>query len=480
MTMTLDADIAVVGAGPAGCALAIRLTQLGWRVLLLERSALPRRQSGQSLTPGVRLQLAQLGLDGLLRQCGARPAPRSRVRWQGVEAEDRVMAQDPPLLIDRGRFDGLLRGAAAGVGVRLLCPAVLIDRHPTPEGWILAIGDAAGERRVSVATLVDATGRAGLLARARTACGPATLALYADWRGPVFPDLPCIDTGPEHWAWGLPREDGLFSTLVFVDPDAMPRRAGLEAFLRRLLAASPLLGDFAAATPVGPVRAVDATAYRADAVNGPGWIAVGDAAMALDPLSSSGVQKAIRTALAAAIVLNTRLRRPEAAALADRFYADDVRDGAEQHQRWTDGFFAAVRQSVASPSDDAPFGRGTFWHRRSGRMAALAAAPPTPHSAVLYPDQPLTLAPTARLATTSCLVGDFVEERVALHHPALGRPVAWLAGVELAPLMSALPAVTNRRALIADWSITLGPQRAASLVGWLTGHDILQAACAER
>lgn len=471
--MSLRADIAVVGAGPAGCALAIRLTQMGWRVLLLERSALPRRQSGQSLTPGVRPQLAQLGLDGLLGLCGAHPAPRSRVRWQGVEAEDRVMAQDPPLLIDRGRFDGLLRGAAAGVGVRLLCPAALIDRRPTPEGWTLVIGDAEGDRRVSVTTLVDATGRAGLLARARTARGPATLALYADWRGAVVPNQPCIDTGPEHWAWGLPRDDGLFSTLAFVDPDAVPRRAELDAFLRRLLAASPLLGDFAAATTVGPVRAVDATAYRADAVSGPGWIAVGDAAMALDPLSSSGVQKAIRTALAAAIVINTRLRRPQAAALADRFYADDVRDGAEQHQRWTDSFFAAAARQSANASDGGFSDGGTFWRRRAG---GLAAEPPPPRPTALDPDQPLALAPAARLAATSCLVGDFVEERLALHHPALGRPVAWLAGVELAPLMAALPPAANTRALIADWSTALGPQRAAGLVGWLTGHGILQAA----
>jgi hypothetical protein len=217
---------------------------------------------------------------------------------------------------------------------------------------------------------------------------------------------------------------------------------------------------------------VDATAYRADAVSGPGWIAVGDAAMALDPLSSSGVQKAIRTALAAAIVINTRLRRPQAAALADRFYADDVRDGAEQHQRWTDSFFAAAaRQSAISLSDG-----GTFWRRRAG---GLAAEPPPPQPAALDPDQPLALAPAARLAATSCLVGDFVEERLALHHPALGRPVAWLAGVELAPLMTALPPVANTRALIADWSTTLGPQRAAGLVGWLTGHGILQAASAE-
>lgn len=55
---------------------------------------------------------------------------------------------------------------------------------------------------------------------------------------------------------------------------------------------------------------------------GAGDLAVGDAALALDPLSSQGVAAALRGAAQAAAVVHTRLRAPEHAALANAFYRD--------------------------------------------------------------------------------------------------------------------------------------------------------------
>lgn len=61
-----DTDVLILGAGPAGLAAALRLQQLGYRVAVCDRSALPRPQIGESLTPGLNNLLDFLGMADLL------------------------------------------------------------------------------------------------------------------------------------------------------------------------------------------------------------------------------------------------------------------------------------------------------------------------------------------------------------------------------------------------------------------------------
>ena len=60
----IDADVIVVGAGPAGSATATHLARHGLRVSLLEKSRFPREKvCGDGLTPRGTRQLIRLGID---------------------------------------------------------------------------------------------------------------------------------------------------------------------------------------------------------------------------------------------------------------------------------------------------------------------------------------------------------------------------------------------------------------------------------
>ena len=60
----IDADVIVVGAGPAGSATATHLARRGLRVSLLEKSRFPREKvCGDGLTPRGTRQLIRLGID---------------------------------------------------------------------------------------------------------------------------------------------------------------------------------------------------------------------------------------------------------------------------------------------------------------------------------------------------------------------------------------------------------------------------------
>src|SRR5262249_51656162 len=150
----------------------------------------------------------------------------------------------------------------------------------------------------------------------------------------------------------------------------------------------------------------------------PTRIAIGDAAIAIDPISSSGVQKAIQTALSGAIVVNTLLRRPESTEPALSFYIAQLAAASERHRRWAAGHYG----EVALGNDHR------FW--RDGATAVDAAAPSpvrTVNSRALL-TTPVELSHELKFVRTPCLQGDFVRVASALQHPALGGPVVFLSG----------------------------------------------------
>jgi flavin-dependent dehydrogenase len=427
------ADVAVVGGGPAGAVAAIRLADLGHRVILLERAPFPRHHVGEALGPGVKAQLGLLGLADLAERTGGLAFGGSMLRW-GTERWEARPAHPDAVAVDRARFDAALLDEAARRGAVVLQPAKARRAVRTKTGWRIEV--EAGERRHAVACrfLVDASGRSGFLDRRRRRGAPRTFALHAYWHGRV-PVRPAVAAGADHWLWASPVPGLGCSIMTFVDKDGLRRRrADLEGGYRADLAAAGLLGAGAAAA--GAVRVHDAAAYEAAICAGADWLKIGEAAFALDPLSSSGVQKAIATALLGAVVVNTVLRRPADAAAALDFYRDEQRRTAEQHQVWAGGVYREHRRHA-----DAP-----FWAARAA--AAAEEEPPSPQPAApLRADERLALAPDARFEEVATVGAEFIEPRLGIVHPAASRPIAFVGDIALAPILRRhLPATAGELA----------------------------------
>src|ERR1700755_2516736 len=100
--------------------------------------------------------------------------------------------------------------------------------------------------------------------------------------------MPRIEAGRDAWYWGVPLPDGTYNTLVFIEPEEFRCGAGAtltERFLR-LLGASDLMDNCADAELVVPPHAIDATAYLSNEPVTMNRIEIGDAAVAIDPISS--------------------------------------------------------------------------------------------------------------------------------------------------------------------------------------------------
>ena len=459
------ASVCVMGGGPAGSTFAARMAQLGHDVQLIESAVFPRPHLGESLSPGVLPLLAATGASEAVGKAGFRPVHRVMVTWDG-DLRIREDQREQGLLVDRGSFDRVLIDRARELGVRILQPARVSERRCQDGVWTVTVETAGEIQDLRADFLADARGRAGAGAWRKRAAGPATLALYAYWRGEALPEQPSIEAGPDAWYWGVPLPDGTYNSLAFVDAKQFhsTRDGPLAARFHRLLERSGLMAGLAGARMTGPVQAIDATPYVSESGVTPVSIAVGEAALALDPISSSGVQKALQSALAAAVVANTLLRRPASASAAMGFYESSLHDASARHSRWTAGHYATAARHRASK----------FWKERATPVAQDTSHPsPVTANAEALATWRVELSHELAVEDLPCIEDDFVVLKSALRHPGLETPVAFLGDHALAPLIRRVRPGSTPLQIAQAWSDDMPLKSALSIAIWLLNAGIL-------
>jgi flavin-dependent dehydrogenase len=327
--MAHETDVLIAGGGPAGCIAALGLVGLGHRVRLITR---PRRSSVEGLAERVLRALEASGCRRAVAAVG--PAVRREASWNGA-----TTTANREWVVARERFDAALLEDAAAAGVEIVADRITqIDR--TGDGWLAQTGDG---QRWSSGYLVEARGRRAPGRRMR---GPATTALGRLFEGVPRRARTAIAGFRRGWAWYASTGNAAAAVQIVLPSAApLPKRPGLPALFEGLLdEIGPARDWLGAGQAVGDVFARHADASRAHAPMEDGLIRVGDAALAMDPLSGHGVFEAIASARAVAPVINTILRRPDDAGLARAFYEERVRLAFERFARIGRDFYALERR----------------------------------------------------------------------------------------------------------------------------------------
>ncbi|RMH13238.1 MAG: hypothetical protein D6701_12520, partial [Gemmatimonadetes bacterium] len=326
---TADAAVLVVGAGPSGAALALRLARAGVEVALVERRRHPRdKPCGECLNPGAVEQLRRLGLDTAVRE-RLEPAP---LRGWCLRAERGHRAlglfgerAGPGWAVPRRALDALLAEAAVDAGARLVAPATAEGVEPAPEGPgsppRVTVRHRDGRLSVHRPRLV--VGADGLRTRVGRALdgGPrpgrlrkASLTCRVEGAGPER-DVGHLVLG-DGWTVGLAAvhaRDPLWNATVVVDPLRWSRALAADpaALHRERLEAA----GFAWVQPprvVGGPWASGPFHMPARRAVGDGMLLVGDAAGYFDPLTGQGIYRALLSAELAAPVVVAALAQPGA------------------------------------------------------------------------------------------------------------------------------------------------------------------------
>lgn len=111
-----------------------------------------------------------------------------------------------------------------------------------------------------------------------------------------------VEAAPNGWWYAARLPSEVLVAAFFTDADLLPRRShNPEVMWTSLLGSAPLsAAALAGQTPRSLPKLVAAASWRRERVAGDRWVAVGDAAMAFDPLSGQGIYRALESGMLAA------------------------------------------------------------------------------------------------------------------------------------------------------------------------------------
>src|SRR5215813_5998857 len=336
---SIDADVAIAGAGPAGAAIACHFSRAGFRVVMIEQRRFPRdKVCGDFVGPAALQELDQLGILSERSVANATRIRSGALYINGEKIADRPFPhigglRDYGLCVPRVVLDEAIVNAAVVAGASLIEGARVLTYEEDTTGVTIFYKRATSQKRVRTRLLIGADGSSSLVSRTLRAAKPRRrdliVAVRAYFEGvegrqdqaDIYLNARCFPgyywlfptgTNTANVGVGMPLEvcagieerqlGRLLSQLIESDP-AIGRRL-VNARLSHRTAGWPL----AIFNPRLPIIA-DRVAL------------IGDAAGFINPLSGEGIQYALRSARWCSEALRDVLSGDKLAALELRPYA---------------------------------------------------------------------------------------------------------------------------------------------------------------
>jgi hypothetical protein len=370
----LTFDVAVIGAGPAGAVAAALLRKAGRSVLVLERQHFPRFSIGESLLPQSMTYLEEAGMLQAVVEAGFQYKNGAHFVYRDQSSSFDFRDKHSPgwgttYQVERAVFDDILIrcAAAQGADVRFGHTVRAVHVSSTVQMPLVDVVDEADRAyQVEARFVLDASGFGRVLPRLLNLESPtrmpARAALFTHVRDGIPVDASdrnkiCVATHPERrdvWFWMIPLAGGRSSVgcvaeASFLDVPQAQRDATLRTLIRQEPTLNRLIGD---APFLMPVRHIGGYAANVERLHGPGYALLGNAGEFLDPVFSSGVTIALRSAHLAAHTLNRQLDGAAVDWSAD--YDAPLRKGIDTFRAFVERWYSGELQDIIFHADQTP------------------------------------------------------------------------------------------------------------------------------
>ncbi|MCP9340361.1 NAD(P)/FAD-dependent oxidoreductase [Stutzerimonas xanthomarina] len=357
-------SVVVIGAGPSGAIAAALLKRQGHDVLVIERQRFPRFSIGESLLSHCLDFIEEAGMLEAVQAAGFQTKHGAAFgcgkRYTEFDFRDKFTeGHGSTYQVQRADFDKLLADQAALQGVEIRYEEEITAADFDGSRPSLQVRRLDGSEYALQADFVlDASGYGRVLPRLLDLEAPSSFplrrAVFTHIRDniddPHFDrDKILITTHPELrdvWFWTIPFSDGRCSLGVVASAERYEGRpVDLDACLKEFVMEAPNLKRILKHAEWDiPARPINGYSASVKALHGRGFALLGNAAEFLDPVFSSGVTIAMRSASMAAAVLHRQLNG-EAVDWESEFAAP-LKRGVDTFRTYVEGWYDGSFQDV--------------------------------------------------------------------------------------------------------------------------------------
>lgn len=358
-----EIQVAVLGGGPAGASVAALLKRRGLAPVVYERERFPRFSIGESLLPQCTGLLEESGLlqtvveGGFQYKNGA--AFRRGDRYTEFDFRDKSSpGWGSTWQVQRADFDQRLLRAAESMGVEVHEGHELKAIDFESDGALLSLQASGASFQVKARFVLDASGFGRVLPRLLNLESPSGFPLRQAYfthiedgivRGEMDRNKILVSVHPRHkdvWFWTIPFSNGRSSLGVVGEPRILDTVPGDELTkLKAWVADTPRLAHLLRhAVWDTPARVLKGYSANVSSLHGPAWALLGNAGEFLDPVFSSGVTIALKSASLAAPLVEAQLAgRPVD---WERDYARPLRKGVDAFRAFVESWYRGGFQDV--------------------------------------------------------------------------------------------------------------------------------------
>lgn len=363
--------VVVIGAGPSGAIAAALLKRQGHAVLIIERQRFPRFSIGESLLSHCLDFVEEAGMLPAVEAAGFQLKNGAAFAWgDHYTAFDfgQTSSKGRPTTfqVPRAEFDKVLADEAQAQGVAIRYEEEIVSADFTGQPTLRVRRADGSHYQVRATFVLDASGYGRVLPRLLDLEAPSEFPL----RRAVFThvedridaqgfdrDKILVTTHPEHrdvWFWSIPFSNGRCSLgVVAAEHHYAGKLDDLDACLKSFVASTPSLAKVLEnALWDTPARTLGGYSANVKTLHGPGFALLGNAAEFLDPVFSSGVTIAMRSASMAAGLLHRQLQG-EAVEWEGEF-AVPLKRGVDAFRAYVEGWYDGSFQDVIYYPDAQP------------------------------------------------------------------------------------------------------------------------------
>ena len=361
---TSKTDVVIIGAGPAGSVAAALLANKGYKVEVIERAHFPRFSIGESLLAQSIELLDQADLLEDVAAHGFQFKDGAAFHLNGETTaiyfpDKSAPGPDTTFQVMRADFDSILAEGAAKKGATISFGQEVIGFESDANGAAVTVKDEQGaQRRIEARFALDASGFGRTLSKMCNLETPSDFPIRRAVYGQVVDHIsdPSFDRNKilvsihpdnrEIWYWLIPLKDGI-SSIGVVGPQETIENAGANDHERlwNLIAAIPYKAQVLKDAEVfRPAATIVGYACNVKSLVGPSYALLGNAAEFLDPVFSSGVTIALKSAHLATNLIDRGFKGEEVD--WEREFSQELYVGIDTFRECVDAWYTGALQRI--------------------------------------------------------------------------------------------------------------------------------------